>query len=467
MPRSSQPTRVPAFRSVLPRKAADRVSVRLAAVPGTAAGGAAIGTNQVNRQVQQDLTHAEELAFPVLFVLALIVFGSGVAALLPLVSGALTIVGALLLLRLLDAVTPISTYALNIVTGAGLGLAIDYSLLLVSRYREELAQRGPGADAVRATVATAGRTVAFSSVTVGVSIATLAVFPLGFLRSMGIAGALVGPLAGLVSLTVLPPLFFLLGPRINALPVRRQAATPRERGAWYRLAHALMRRPVPFAALAATVLILAGIPFTSIRFTGIDASVLPEGVSSRAVDDALRSEFRSAGVSPAYAVVHGSAHSLLRAVGPVWTLERSRKETHADLLQVRPRGGPRRARHRRSACGSGGETTPRRPARARRRPSPAPDPGWPSRASETSGPCHRVEDTYGVVFGSFKPSDAWPVDRRGVDSGAIDVGLLFSTSSVINANGWVVLEDEKHLQQPETSRRSCARTSSTTRPPAG
>ncbi len=289
------------------RKAADRVAVRLSAVPGTAAGGAAIGTSQVNRQVQQDLTHAEELAFPVLFVLALIVFGSGVAALLPLVSGALTIIGALLLLRLLDAVTPISTYALNIVTGAGLGLAIDYSLLLVSRYREELAQRGPGADAVRATVATAGRTVAFSSVTVGVSIATLAVFPLGFLRSMGIAGALVGPLAGLVSLTVLPPLFFLLGPRINALPVRRQAATPRERGAWYRLAHALMRRPVPFAALAATVLILAGIPFTSIRFTGIDASVLPEGVSSRAVDDALRSEFRSAGVSPAYAVVHGSA----------------------------------------------------------------------------------------------------------------------------------------------------------------
>ena len=194
------------------------MAARLSTVPGTAAGGAAIGTSQVNRQVQQDLTHAEELAFPVLFVLALIVFGSGVAALLPLVCGALTILGALLLLRLLDVATPISTYALNIVTGAGLGLAIDYSLLLVSRYREELAQRGPGADAVRATVATAGRTVAFSSVTVGVAIATLTVFPLGFLRSMGIAGALVGPLAGLVSLTVLPPLFFLLGPRINALP---------------------------------------------------------------------------------------------------------------------------------------------------------------------------------------------------------------------------------------------------------
>ena len=307
-PRSSRPTREPASRKRAGGSAADRVAARLSAVPGTAAGGAAIGTSQVNRQVQQDLTHAEELAFPVLFVLALIVFGSGVAALLPLVCGALTIVGALLLLRLLDAATPISTYALNIVTGAGLGLAIDYSLLLVSRYREELAQRGPGADAVRATVATAGRTVAFSSVTVGVAIATLAVFPLGFLRSMGIAGALVGPLAGLVSLD--RPAAALLPARATHQRAARCAGrqpTPRERGAWYRLAHALMRRPVPSAALAATVLILAGIPFTSIRFTGIDASVLPEGVSSRAVDDALRSEFRSAGVSPAYAVVHGSA----------------------------------------------------------------------------------------------------------------------------------------------------------------
>jgi uncharacterized membrane protein YdfJ with MMPL/SSD domain len=289
------------------RSAAERVSARLAAVPGTAVGGAAIGTSQVNSQVQRDLTHAEELAFPVLFVLALVVFGSVVAALLPLVCGGLTILGALLLLRLLDTVTPISTYALNIVTGAGLGLAIDYSLLLVSRYREELTRRGPGAAAVRATVSTAGRTVAFSSVTVGVAIATLAVFPLGFLRSMGIAGALVGPLAGLVSLAVLPPLFFLLGPRINALPVRRGTAAPREGGGWYRLAHGLMRRPAPAALLAAAVLILAGAPFASIRFTGIDASVLPKGVSSRAVDDALRSEFRSAGVSPAYAVVRGSA----------------------------------------------------------------------------------------------------------------------------------------------------------------
>ena len=300
------------------RSAADRVAARLRSMPGTAVGGAAIGTSQVNTQVQKDLTHAEELAFPVLFVLALVVFGSVVAALLPLACGSLTILGALLLLRLLDLVTPISTYALNIVTGAGLGLAIDYSLLLVSRFREELARIGPGAEAVRVTVATAGRTVAFSSITVGVAIATLAVFPLGFLRSMGIAGALVGPLAGVVSLCVLPPLFFLLGSRVNALPVRRRPSEPTERATWYRLAHALLRRPIPAAAAAATVLILAGIPFASIRFTGIDASVLPAGVSSRAVDDALRSEFQSAGVSPAYAVVSGTAEdaaSYARSVG--------------------------------------------------------------------------------------------------------------------------------------------------------
>ena len=119
------------------------------AVPGTAVGGAAIATVQVNDQVQKDLKRAELIAFPILFLLALVVFRSVVAALLPLVCGGLAILGSLLLLRVLDRFTPMSPYALNIVTGAGFGLGIDYSLLLVSRYREELARRGPGADAVR------------------------------------------------------------------------------------------------------------------------------------------------------------------------------------------------------------------------------------------------------------------------------------------------------------------------------
>jgi RND superfamily putative drug exporter len=147
---------------------------------------------------------------------------------------------------------------------------------------------------------------------VGAAIATLAVFPLGFLRSMGIAGGLVGPLAGLIALTVLPALFFLLGERVNALsPQRWRRAAERaargEAGTWYRFAHALMRRPVPVAVAATVALLVLGLPFLSIRFTGIDASVLPAHVSSREVDTALRRDFSASAISPLYAVLQGSA----------------------------------------------------------------------------------------------------------------------------------------------------------------
>ena len=285
---------------------------------GVEMGGTALATVQVNRQIQHDLTRAEEIAFPILFLLALWVFRSVVAALLPILCGGLTILGALLLLRGLDAVTPISTYALNIVTGSGLGLGIDYSLLLVSRYREELARSGPGAEALRTTIATAGRTVAFSAVTVAAAISTLAIFPLGYLRSMGIAGALVALLAGLVALIVLPALFALLGERVNALAPRRwRLAVERtargERGAWYRLAHTLMRRPIPVAAAATALLVLLGLPFLGIRFTGIDASVLPAGISSRIVDQAVRSDFPAAAASPAYALLEHTTAAQAKA----------------------------------------------------------------------------------------------------------------------------------------------------------
>ena len=291
------------------RDAAGRVDDRLASIGNVAMGGTALATLQVNHQVQHDLAFAEELAFPLLFLLALWVFRSLVAALLPIVCGALTILGGLLVLRLVDLATPVSTYALNIVTGIGLGLAIDYSLLLVSRFREELVRLGPCPDAVRRTVATAGRTVAFSSVTVAAAIATLAIFPLGYLRSMGIAGGLVAPLAGLISLTVLPALFVLLGERVNALSPRRwrraaERAARGGNGGWYRFARALMRRPVPIAIGASTLLVVLALPFLSIRFTGVDASVLPPRLSSRVVDTALRRDFPSTSVAPVYAVLH-------------------------------------------------------------------------------------------------------------------------------------------------------------------
>jgi RND superfamily putative drug exporter len=307
------------------RTRAQEVWNRLRPTPGVFAGGTALATIQVNSQVQRDLRRAEELAFPILFLLALLVFRGVVAALLPIAVGAVTIAGSLVMLRGLDQLTPISTYALNIVVGAGLGLGIDYSLLLVSRYREELARTGPGAEAVRATLRTAGRTVAFSSITVGAAIATLTVFPLGFLRSMGIAGGLVGPLAGLISLTVLPPLFFLLGERVNALSVRdwRRVAKG-ERGGWYRLAQWIMRRPIPVALAASTVLIVAALPFLNIRFTGIDASVLPPSASSRIVDAAVQHDFPVALTTPAYAVLHGTAADAQRWVARVRRLPETR-----------------------------------------------------------------------------------------------------------------------------------------------
>jgi RND superfamily putative drug exporter len=300
------------------RDASVRVARRLP--PGALMGGVAYATKQVNERVQDDLTRAEKLAFPLLFLLALWVFRSVVAALLPLVCGGLTIVGCLLLLRLVDLVTPVSTFALNIVTGAGLGLGIDYSLLLLSRFREELARCEDTPSALRATMATAGRTVAFSAVTVAAAIATLAIFPLGFLRSMGIAGGFVAPLAGLIALTVLPALFALLGPRVDALaPARwRRAAAATARGGeggWYRLAHGIMRRPLPVALASAALLVVLGLPFLHIRFTGVDATVLPAQSSSRIVEEAVRRDFPPQVRFTAYALVRGDAEAYARRPG--------------------------------------------------------------------------------------------------------------------------------------------------------
>ncbi len=172
---------------------------------------------------------AELIALPLLLLFGIWVFRSAVAALLPVAAGVLSIATTLALLRFANGVAPISVFALNLVTGAGLGLAIDYSLLLVSRYREELERSGPGATAVHATIATAGRTIAFSALTVAVAFASLLVFPLAFLRSMAIGGLIVAPLAGLVALTVVPALFVLLGRRINALAIRLRARRPGRR----------------------------------------------------------------------------------------------------------------------------------------------------------------------------------------------------------------------------------------------
>ncbi len=278
-------------------------------------GGDAIANAQVNTQVGNDLAHAELLAFPFIFLLSLLFFRSVVAALLPPLLGGLAILGTFFLLRIASTFTDLSVFALNLTTGLGLGLAIDYSLFIVSRYREEAARGGFGVRALRRTLQTAGRTVAFSSVTIAVSVAALAIFPQRFLYSMGIAGAIVALLAAMLALTVLPATLAALGPRINALsPLRLRHAADRDArparsGAWYRLAQFVTRRPAQVAVASAAVLVALGIPFTQTRFITADARVLPQSASAHQVQAALNTQFPPNRTTPLEVVVGAPASS--------------------------------------------------------------------------------------------------------------------------------------------------------------
>jgi uncharacterized membrane protein YdfJ with MMPL/SSD domain len=278
-------------------------------------GGSAIANAQVNTQVSHDLAHGELLAFPLIFLLSLLFFRSVVAALLPPLLGGLAILGTFLALRIISTFADLSVFAVNLTTGIGLGLAIDYSLFMVSRYREESARDGFGPDALRRTLQTAGRTVLFSSITVAAAVASLTIFPQRFLYSMGIAGAIVTLLAAALALTVLPALLAVLGPRVNALSparLRRAAerdARPARSGAWYRLAQFVTRRPARIAIVSAAVLIALGIPFTQIKFISVDARVLPTSASARIVQDRLNTEFPPHRASPLEVVVGAPAGS--------------------------------------------------------------------------------------------------------------------------------------------------------------
>src|SRR3954471_23786326 len=288
--------------------AAKSIADELDGQPGVSVGGIALAQEQVNKQVEKDLRMAEILAFPILFLLSLVFFRSGVAALLPLLIGGLAIVGTFLLLRLANEFVDVSIFALNLTTGLGLGLAIDYSLFVVSRYREEIAKVGPGAEAMKRTLNTAGRTVLFSSLTVAAALASLMVFPQRFLYSMGLGGALVALLASTIALTVLPAVLTLLGNRVNAGAPKflqrgaERDATETESGFWYRLSRFVMRRPIPIATVTATLLIVLGIPFYSLKFTSVDAQVLPESASARQGDNVMRAQ------SPPF---HDTPHILL------------------------------------------------------------------------------------------------------------------------------------------------------------
>jgi len=256
-------------------------------------GGLAEVFRQVGTTTEGDLAVAEMIALPITLLLLLFVFRGLVAALLPLAIGAISVVGTFTVLKVLTEFTEVSVFALNLTTALGLGLAIDYSLFVVSRFREERAAGFSSDEAVRRTVLTAGRTVAFSAFTVAVSLCVLLVFPIAFLRSFAYAGVAVGIIAGLASVLVLPALLGGLGDKVDALALQRRAPKPAEEGIWHRIALVVMRRPIVIAVGAIALLVVLGSPFLRITLGQADDRVLPKSASSRQVSDELRTHFAS------------------------------------------------------------------------------------------------------------------------------------------------------------------------------
>ncbi len=334
--------------------AAERLQERFAGDPGVRFGGEAPGNVEVAEIVAGDIARAELIAFPLLFALGFWFFRGLVAALLPVVVGALATAIALAGLRLANELVDVSVFALNLVLGLALALAVDYSLLIVSRYREELARRDDPDQALRATVRSAGRTVMFSSTAIAAAMAALLVFPQRFLYSMGIGGIVVGIAAGAAALLVLPALLAVLGERVNALaPAQLQGiaarqARPERAGGWYRLARLVMRRPAPVAAACAVLLIALGIPFLSARYTPVDTSALPEGAESREVRETLDARFPPNLTLPLFAVLDGASRqeaaevaARIRDLPGTARVDAPRRAGGVLVIDISPSAGPR------------------------------------------------------------------------------------------------------------------------------
>jgi uncharacterized membrane protein YdfJ with MMPL/SSD domain len=263
--------------------------------PDVVVGGAAVAGEQIGSTVGADLGRAELMAFPLLLILSLIFF-RGRATLMPLVTGITTVLGTFLVLRGVNSFYGLSTYALNLVIGMGLGLAIDYTLFIVTRYRQELADGASERQALRTTMTRAGATVCFSAVTVACALATLVVFPEGFLKSMGIAGAVVALVAAVAALTISPALLTIWGAKVAKGSAARAGSAS---GAWYRLAQRVMRRPGIVAAATAALMLAAAVPALSVHWSSAsDSRVIPTSQSARVVADAADRQFPGAGTQP-------------------------------------------------------------------------------------------------------------------------------------------------------------------------
>jgi putative drug exporter of the RND superfamily len=293
LPADDSPDALPILRERL--RAAPGLSVELAGGPAF--------YGDVQAVSERDLQRSEVISLPLAALALLLVFGSVVAAGVPLVVGGSSVLVALAAIFVVASVTPMSIFVLNLATLLGLGLGVDYSLLLTSRFREELSKREPDEptrvqEAVRLTVATAGRAVFFSGLTVLLGLLGLVLFEFMILRSVGIAGGIVVALAVLAALTLLPALLTLYGQHLDRLAIRRVNARPAAEGPWARLARRVMRRPVAVLLPTLALLLLLGFPFLHVRFNAPDASILPPDVPSRAAFDRLREAFGEGEFAP-------------------------------------------------------------------------------------------------------------------------------------------------------------------------
>ena len=238
--------------------------------------GGAVFSHSINSRIQDDLKISEAISIPLTFLMLLIVFGALIASAMPLVIGVTAIMGTFFLLYLLTLVTDVSVFALNLTTGLGLGLGIDYALLIVNRFREELHNGVNREQALVNTLSTAGKTVFYSGITVMLTLISLTFFPMNFLKSMGYAGTIVVGTAVIGALIPLPAVLMLLGNKVDKYVVRKGAIVPKSDGGWAKIARFVMRRPIPVVAICGLILTALILPISNVKFSQVDSRVLPK-----------------------------------------------------------------------------------------------------------------------------------------------------------------------------------------------
>jgi putative drug exporter of the RND superfamily len=256
-------------------------------------GGVGVVGNAINKKIADDLKIAEAISIPLTFILLVMVFGAMAASAMPLIVGVSAILGAFFLLYLISLVTSVSVYALNLTTGMGLGLGIDYALLIVNRFREELHRGKSVEDSIVDTMASAGKTVFYSGLTVLVTLLSLTFFPLPFLKSFGYAGVSVVAIAVAGALFGLPPILAMLGTRVNKGVVRKSAIEHKDEGRWAQTARLVMKRPVAVVLLSLIILGILAAPIKDIAFSQGDARILPASNPAAVATAIQESRFES------------------------------------------------------------------------------------------------------------------------------------------------------------------------------